>query len=276
MKKLLITFCLIAIVTLSVFGFSACDNNDVDKTIKIGASVTPHAEILEVVKEILAEDGWNLVIVEFTEYILPNKALHSGEIDANFFQHVPFMNDFNENNNADLVSAMAVHYEPFGIYAGKTKSLKEINENSTVAIPDDPTNCARALLLLEEQGLVTLDSDELTITRENIVDDKSILKKKNITEIKANLVSSSIKEKDIVILNGNYAQLAGLKVADALAIEYVDGVAARAYANVIAVNKNDLNSEKTVALINAIKTKVVKDFIKENFADGSVVPVFSL
>lgn len=240
-------------------------------TIKVGATPAPHAEILEVVKEVLAKENIELEIVEFTDYIQPNEAVESGDLDANYFQHITYMNDFNAENGTHLASVAEIHYEPFGIYAGKTASLDALADGATVGIPNDPTNGGRALLLLQEQGLITLPEDAgLTPTVLDIVDNPKNLK---IEELEAAQLPRSLDSLDVAVINGNYAIQAGLKVADVLALESSEGTAGTAYVNVLTVKEGNENNENIQALVKALQSDEVKAYINDTYA-GAVVPVF--
>ena len=239
--------------------------------IVVGASPAPHAEILAAAEPVLNEAGYTLKIVEYTDYVQPNLALEAGELDANYFQHGPYLEQFNEEQGTDLVSAGTIHYEPFGIYAGKTASLEELADGATVAVPNDTTNEARALLLLEAQGLLKLkEGAGLDATRNDIEENPRNLE---ILEVEAAQIPLSLQDVDIAVINGNYAIDAGLKVSDALAVEASDSEAAVTYGNVVAVRNGDENSDKTKALVEALKSDTVKEFIDETYA-GAVVPMF--
>ena len=241
------------------------------KKIVIGASPAPHAEILRAAADVLAEKGYELDIKEYVDYIQPNLALESGDLDANYFQHLPYLESFNEENGTKLVSAASIHYEPFGIYAGKTSSLEELPDGATVAVPNDTSNEARALLLLEAQGLIKLkDGAGLTATKNDIVENPKNIK---LYEVEAAQIPRSIEDVDVAVINGNYAIDAGLKVSDALAVEAADGAAAEAYVNVIAVKEGNENNEGIQALIKALKSDEVRSFIEETY-EGAVVPLF--
>ena len=241
------------------------------KTITVGASPAPHAEILAAAKEILKEKGYDLVIKEYTDYVQPNLALESGDLDANYFQHLPYLEQFNKERGTKLVSAAAIHYEPFGIYAGKTATLEELKDGATVAVPNDATNEARALLLLEAQGLIKLkEGAGLNATKNDIVTND---KKLDIKEIEAAQVPRSLKDVDIAVINGNYAIEAGLKVSDALAAEDSKSIAATTYGNVVAVKEGNEKNDAILALIDAITSDQVKQFIDEKY-EGAVVPLF--
>ena len=242
-----------------------------DKTIKVGASPTPHAEILAEAKKILEKEGYTLEIVEYNDYVLPNTALDSGELDANFFQHKPYLDDFNKEKGTNMVSAGATHFEPFGLYAGKTASIADLAEGATIAVPNDATNEARALLLLEAQGLIKIKEDAgLSATKIDIVENPLNL---DIQEIEAAQIARSLPDVDLAAINGNYAIQGGLNVSDALAVESSDSLAATTYANIIAVNEGDENSEKIQALVKALQSDEIRKFIEEKYS-GAVVPTF--
>ncbi len=243
-----------------------------DTTIIVGASPSPHAEILESIKDALADQGWTLKIQEYSDYIQPNAALAGGDLDANYFQHQPYLDNYNEENKTDLVGAAQIHYEPFGIFPGKTASLDELADGAQVGVPNDATNEARALLLLEAQGLITLnDGAGINATKNDIAENPKNLK---IVEIEAAQLPRSIQDLDIAVVNGNYAIEAGFSVEnDALAVEDAESLGAKTYGNVIAVRNGEENSAKTQALIAALKSDAVKTFINDKYA-GAVVPLF--
>ncbi|MEG1984476.1 MAG: MetQ/NlpA family ABC transporter substrate-binding protein, partial [Oscillospiraceae bacterium] len=240
--------------------------------LKIGASPTPHAEILKFVKETLAEQGVNLEVIEFTDYVQPNIAVENGDIDANYFQHKPYLDDFNTENKTHLVSIAAIHYEPFGIYAGKTKSLDELADGAKIAVPNDVTNEARALLLLESQGIIKLKADiGLKATKLDIVENP---KNVEIIEIEAAQIARSLPDVDFAAINVNYAQLAGLSVAkDALIVEDKNSTAADTYANIIVVKEGNENNEAVKKLCDALKSEEVRKYIETTF-NGEVIPKF--
>ena len=245
-------------------------SGDLEK-ITVGATPAPHAEILDAAKDILKEEGYELVVKEYTDYVQPNLALDSGDLDANYFQHKPYLDQFNEENKTDLVSAGAIHYEPFGIYAGKTKSLDDLADGAEVLVPNDVSNEARALLLLADNGLITLkDGVELNATKNDIVKNEKNLK---ITEVEAAQIPRSLQDADIAVINGNYAIEAGLKVSDALAAEDADSIAATTYSNIVAVRSGDEESDKTKALVKALTSDTVKKFMEDKY-EGAVVPSF--
>lgn len=240
------------------------------QTILVGASPAPHAEILKAAQEMMKEKGYDLQIKEFTDYVQPNNALQSGDLDANYFQHLPYLEQFNEQYGTKLVNAGKVHYEPFGIYAGKTASLDELADGAKVAVPNDVTNEARALLLLEAQGLIKLkEGAGLNATRNDIEENTKNLE---IIEIEAAQIPRSISDVDIAVINGNYAIEAGMKVSDALAIEASDSVAATTYGNVVAVREGDENSDAVKALMEVLGSDEIKKFMEDTY-EGAVVPL---
>ena len=269
MKRRLIVRALALCLLLSL---AACGGDTADsKVITVGATPAPHAEILEVAKEVLAEEGYTLEITEFDDYQMPNDSVEEGELDANYFQHITYMNQYNEDNGYHLVSVGSIHYEPFGLYAGKTASIEELADGAQIAIPNDATNGGRALLLLEQEGLITLkEGAGITATVNDIVDNPKNL---DIVELEARLLPDSLKDVDLAVINGNYAIDAGLKISDALAIESAEGEAATAYANVLAVKEGNENDEGIQALLAALESDEVKTFIEETY-DGAVVPLF--
>lgn len=241
------------------------------KEIKVGASPAPHAEILEAAAPALEKLGYKLSIVEYTDYVQPNIALDTSDLDANYFQHLPYLEQFNAERGTKLVSAGAIHYEPFGIYAGKTAALDEIADKATVAVPNDATNEARALLLLEAQGLIKLNEGVgLNATKNDIAENPKNLE---ILEVEAAQIPRSLKDVDIAVINGNYAIDAGLKVSDALAVEASDSEAATTYGNIVAVQEGKENDEIAKALIEALTSDDVKAFIESTY-EGAVVPLF--
>ena len=239
-------------------------------TIKIAASPTPHAEILEAAKSILADEGWDLEVTEFEDYVQPNLVVESGDFDANYFQHVPYLESFNEEKGTHLVDAGDIHYEPFGIYPGTKKNLDELEDGDTIAVPNDTTNEARALLLLQDNGVLTLkEGAGLTATVNDI---ESTTKDIKIQELEAAQVPRVLNEVAFAVINGNYAVEAGLSVADdAIAYEASDSEAAKTYVNIIAVKEGNENNEGIVALVDALKSDEIKDFINETY-NGAVIP----
>lgn len=274
MKKL-VSLLLTGALGLGLLAGCGGGNTDKDKlegtTIKVGATPAPHAEILEVVKDILAEQGVTLQIVEFNDYIQPNTAVEDGSLDANYFQHITYMNEFNTSDGTHLVSAAEIHYEPFGLYAGKTTSLDALADGAQVAVPNDTTNEARALLLLEQEGLITLkEGAGITATKADIAENPKNL---DIVELEASQLPVRLADVDLAVINGNYAIDAGLKVSDALAVESADGTAATAYVNVLTVKEGREDDPAIKALIAALQSDTVREFINSTY-DGAVVPVF--
>lgn len=251
---------------------TGCQGKNSDDTkIVIGACVTPHGEILEQVKDKLKEEGYTLEIVEYNDYVLPNKALDEGELDANYFQHQPYLDNFNKENGTEIVPVAEIHFEPLGIYGGKTASLDALQNGATVAVPNDATNEARALLLLEANELITLKKDAgVNATILDIQDNPLNL---NIQEIAAEQIVRSLPDVDIACINGNYAIEGGLNTADALNIEAADSLAADTYANIVAVNKGHEDDPKIQALVKALQSDEVRKYIEDTYK-GAVVPVF--
>ena len=241
-------------------------------TLKVAASPTPHAEILAQVVDVLAEQGIDLQITEYGDYVIPNTAVEEGDEDANFFQHTPYLDQFNEENGTHLVSVAKIHYEPMGIYAGKTASLEELPDGAVIAVPNDVTNEARALLLLEAQGLIEVDDEAgLNATPNDITSNPKNLQFK---ELEAAMLPQTIEEVDLSIINSNYALQGGLSPAeDALASESSDSVAADTYANIIVVKEGSENNEAILALVEALQSDAVREYINNTYS-GSVVPMF--
>ena len=239
-------------------------------TITVAASPTPHAEILAEAAKILAEEGWKLDIIEFEDYVQPNLVVDSGEVDANYFQHVPYLDNFNEENGTSLVFVGGIHYEPFGIYPGTKASLDALEEGDTIAVPNDTTNEARALLLLQANGLLKLkEGAGLTAT---VLDIEENPLKLNIQELEAAQVSRVKDEVALVVLNGNYALEAGFSVAkDAIAYETSDSEAAQTYVNIIAVKEGNENNPGIQALVEVLKSDAIKEYINNTY-DGAVIP----
>ena len=235
----------------------------------VGASPTPHAEILAEAAKLLQPRGYQLKIVEYSDYVQPNVALESGDLDANYFQHKPYLDDFNAQKGTRLASLGPVHYEPFGIYAGRSKDLKNLKEGAIVAVPNDATNEGRALLLLQDQGLVKLRPDSgLTATSRDIVENPRKLK---IEEIEAAQLVRALPDVDIAVINGNYAILGGLKVAEALAVEAADSMAATTYANVLAVREKDTKRPELQALYEVPVSPEIARAMRARYA-GAVLP----
>ena len=239
-------------------------------TITVAASPTPHAEILEEAKAILAEQGWDLEVTEFEDYVQPNLVVESGEFDANYFQHIPYLDSFNEENGTHLVNAGGIHYEPFGIYPGTKNDLSTLESGDVIAVPNDTTNEARALLLLQDNGILTLkDGVGLVATVRDIVDNPYDIE---IQELEAAQVPRVKDEVAFAVMNGNYAMEAGFSVSkDAVAYELSDSEAAQTYVNVIAVLEGNENNEGIRALVEVLKSDAIADYINNTY-DGGVIP----
>ena len=299
MKKKLISGLLAIAFTLSLAGCSAATSSaagsqaasgesaaftgdgfdpDIDyaalagTTVRVGASPAPHAEILQVAKEILAQADITLDIVEFTDYIQPNTATESGDIDANYFQHQDYLNTFNAENGTHLVSVAQIHYEPLGIYPGKTASFEELADGAQILVPNDTSNEARALQLLAAQGLIELAPDAgLTATKQDITANPKNLE---IVEMEAAQLPRSLASADMAVINGNYATQAGFSSAnDALATESADSDAAQLYPNVLVVEEGRETDPAILAVAAALQSDAVRDFINETYG-GAVVPLF--
>lgn len=240
-----------------------------DKKITVAASATPHAEILEEAKTLLKDKGYELEVKVFDDYVQPNNVVESGEFDANYFQHVPYLEQFNEEKGTHLVVAGKIHYEPFGIYPGTKKDLKDIAKGDKIAVPNDTTNEARALLLLQDNGIIKLkDGAGIKATVNDIEENPNNIE---IVELEAAQVPRVVNEVAYVVLNGNYALEANYTVKkDALAYEKSDSEAAKTYVNVIAVKEGNENSEKIKALVDVLKSGSIKKFIDEKY-DGAVI-----
>lgn len=243
---------------------------DEDKTISVAASATPHAEILEQAKPLLEEKGYELEVKIFDDYIIPNEVVESGDFDANYFQHIPYLESFNEEKGTHLVDAGDIHYEPFGIYPGKKGSLDDIEEGDTIAVPNDTTNEARALLLLQDNGIIKLkDGVGLEATKNDIEENPHNVE---IVELEAAQIPRVVQDMSYVVLNGNYALQADYSVAkDSLAYEKSDSEAAKTYVNLIAVKEGNEDSEAIKALVEVLKSDEIKEYINETY-DGSVIP----
>ncbi len=255
-------------LALNVLGVTAFAEEDT--TITVAASATPHAEILEQAVPLMAEKGYDLEITVFDDYIMPNEVVESGEFDANYFQHIPYLNSFNEERGTHLVNAGGIHYEPFGIYPGTKDSLDDIAEGDTIAVPNDTTNEARALLLLQDNGIITLkDGVGLEATVNDITENPYNVE---IVELAAEQVARVAEETAFIVLNGNYALQAGYSVAnDAIAYETSDSEAAQTYVNVIAVKEGNENLDSIKTLVEVLKSDEIKDFINTTY-DGAVIP----
>ena len=249
---------------------TSTSNSDSNTVIKVGANITPHAEILEEAKPILAKKGITLEIVKLEDSITPNTGVIEGSLDANYFQHVPYLDQFNKENDSDLVSIGAIHYEPFGIYAGRVTKLSALPDGAVVAVPNNVTNEARALLLLAQEGIITLNDDAgVNATVEDITDNPKNIQFK---ELAPEQLVSALPDVDIAVINGNYAIEGGLKVSEALAVEANDGLAAKTYANIIATSPDKKNDKALKTLVEVLQSSEIKSFIEEKY-DGAVVPL---
>jgi len=265
---------LVAALSALTFALVGCGREEAaaNTTLRIGATPTPHAEILEQVKPLLEEKGVTLEITVFTDFVQPNLALDGGDLDANFFQHVPYMNSFNTERGTNIVAVDQVHYEPMGLYPGRSDSLEDIQDGAIIAIPNDVTNGARALLLLESAGLITLDPNAgVAATVRDITENEKNL---DIVEMEAALIPRALPDVDFAVLNGNFALQADLSVAnDALVYEDPNSLAAETYANVIAVNAGNEQNEAILKLIEVIHSVEIRDFIFNQY-QGAVLPMF--
>ena len=288
MKKLLS----IALALVLVFALAACSGGEAatptpagaDATptpegtdtemvvLKVAASPTPHAEILAQVKDMLAEQGIDLQVTEYGDYVIPNTAVEDGLEDVNYFQHQPYLDEFNANNGTHLVSVAAIHYEPFGIYPGKCSSLEELPDGATVGVPSDVTNEARALQLIEAQGLIKLrEGAGLEATPNDIVENPKNLK---FLELEAAMLPRTTSEVDIAAINGNYALQAGFSsAADALALEDPDSEAAQTFANVVVVREGNEDNPAVQALVEALQSETIREYINNTY-EGNVLPIF--
>lgn len=261
----------ILLVLVFAFALASCGGKSSETTVlKVGASPTPHAEILNFVKDDLAKQGIDLQVIEFDDYVLPNTGTEDGSLDANYFQHTPYLEDFNATRGTHLVSVAVIHYEPLGLYKGKSSTL-DVPDGAVIGVPNDTSNEARALLLLEANGLITLEPNAgLNATVLDIKDNPKNLK---IEEIEAAQITAHLADLDLAVVNGNYAVQAGLKAADALAIEGKDSEAANLYGNILVVKEGNENNPAVLALADALRTDKVRKFIEDNY-DGIVVPKF--
>jgi D-methionine transport system substrate-binding protein len=265
-------------LTLSLAGCGSSSQTNTGSTvnasgntvIKVGANITPHSEILEQAVPLLAAKGITLEIVKIEDSVTPNTGVIEGSLDANYFQHVPYLDQFNAENGSDLVSIGAIHYEPFGIYAGKTKDLADLPDGAVVAVPNNVTNEARALLLLAQEGFLTLKEDAgITATVEDIVENPKNIQFK---ELAPEQLVAALPDVDVAVINGNYAIEGGLHVSQALAVEANDGLAAVTYGNIIATTPDKAQNEALLALVEVLQGEEIKKFINDTY-DGAVVPL---
>ncbi len=250
---------------------TTASSDSTDNVITVGASPSPHAEILDAIKDELANEGYELKVVEYNDYVQPNVALSDGDLDANYFQHLPYLENYNEENGTDLVSAAAIHFEPMGLYAGKSSDINNVPDGAKIAVPSDATNEARALLLLQDQGVIKLkDGVGLEATANDIEENPHNIE---LVEVEAAAVARTLEDADFGVINGNYALSAGLDTSATLASEDADSVAAQTYANIVAVRNGDEETDKTKALVKALTSETARKFIEEQY-QGSVIPVF--
>ena len=251
---------------------SQADDKATENTVlKVGANITPHSEILEVAKPILADKGITLEIVRLEDSVTPNTGVIEGSLDANYFQHVPYLDQFNKENGSDLVSVGAVHYEPFGIYAGRVKDLKDLKDGAVIAVPNNVTNEARALLLLAQEGIIKLKDDAgINATVEDITENPLNIQFK---ELAPEQLVAALPDVDAAVINGNYAIEGGLHVSQALAVEANDGLAAQTYGNIIATSPAKANDPAVKALVEVLQGPEVAKYIQDTY-DGAVVPLF--
>ena len=268
MKKIISLF---LVFTFAFLCLASCSSGNDDKIVKVGASPTPHAEILKLIVDDMKAKGYTLEIVEYSDYVLPNTAVEDGDIDANYFQHQPYLDDFNTKNNTHIVSVAKVHYEPYCIYASKTATLDALADGAVVMVPNDSTNEARALNLLQQVGLIKLKNGAgIDAMKGDIVENPKNLE---IKEVEAAAILSLMPDCDIAIINGNYALQGDLKVSDALAVEDTNSIGATTYANILCVKEGHENDAKIKALIECLLSDKVRDYINKTYG-GAVVPVF--
>lgn len=274
-KRSILSIVLAGVVT---FGLVGCGNTSStvsasskdDKVIRIGVTPKPHEEIVNVAKPLLEKEGYKVEITEFNDYVQPNTAVQEGELDANYFQHLPYLKEQNASQGYNLVSVAAIHLEPMGLYSHKIKSLGELKDGATIAIPNDATNEARALRLLETNGLIKVAAGDL-VTPKDITENPKNLK---FTELEAAAIPRAVDDVDAAVINGNYALEANFNPSkDAIIIEDKDSDAAKPYANIIAVKAGNENEQKIKDLVKAMTSPEVKDFINKEYK-GSVIPVF--
>lgn len=273
MKKLT-KILVLALAFAVAFGFTGCKKADKTASskpgvLKVGATPEPHADLLNLIKDDLKAEGITLEVIEFNDYVIPNEAVESGEIDANYFQHIPYLESFNKEKGFHLVNAAGIHVEPFALYSKKLKSVSEITDGTTIAIPNDPTNEGRALLLLEAAGVIKLNANAGTTATP--LDIASYNKKVSFKEVEAASLPRVLDDVDAAVINGNYAIPAGLSA-------YKDGLfiedSSSPYVNVVAVKAGNENKAEIQALVKALKSEKVKKYIQEKYPNGEVVTVF--
>ena len=270
MKKLIA----IVLSLILVLSFAACGKKADGKTVKVGASITPHAEILREAAKLLEKEGITLDIVEYTDYVQPNTAVEDGSLDANYFQHTPYLNTFNAENKTHLVSVGSIHYEPFGIYAGKVKALADLPDGARIGVPNDGSNETRALLLLQQEGIIKLKDGIDASSNATKLDVVENPKNIDIVEMEAAQISKALSDLDFGVINGNYALQAGLNAGtDALAVEDASGSGAQTYANILCVKEGREKDEAILALFKALTSPEVKEYINNTY-QGAVVPIF--
>ncbi len=261
---------LAAALVFSLCLLTGCGSKDDETTIKVAASPSPHAEVLNQVSDALAEDGWTLEVIEFEDYVKPNQALTDGDVDANYFQHVPYLDQYNEENETDLVSAFQVHYEAMGIYKGTKEAIKDLKSGDKIGVPNDVTNEARALQLLEANGVIELkDGTGLNATKADIVSNPYDVE---IVELDAAIIPNSLPDLALAVVNANYAIGADI-IDSAITFEASDSAAAQTYANIVACRKGEENSEKIEALKKAVQSETVQKYLKETYG-GVIQTVF--
>ena len=264
----------ILLTLVLILSFAACKKKAEAKTIKVGASITPHAEILREAAKLLEKQGITLEVVEYTDYVQPNTAVEDGSLDANYFQHTPYLNTFNAENKTHIVSVGAVHYEPFGIYAGKVKALADLPDGAKIGVPNDGSNETRALLLLQQEGIIKLKDGIDASSNATKLDVVENPKNIDIVEMEAAQISKALADLDFGVINGNYALQAGLNAGkDALAVENASGSGAQTYANVLCVKEGNEKKETVQALLKALTSEEIRTFINNTYS-GAVVPIF--
>lgn len=254
----------------------ACSSNNGGQaqaqTLTVAASPSPHAKILnDFATPRLKDQNIDLQVKEYTDYIIPNQVTSSGEVDANYFQHINYLNNYNQENGTDLVGVAAIHYEPFGIYAGQSSDLNNIQDGAQIAVPNDPTNEGRALLLLQQENLIQLqDSNNLNATPNDIASNPHNIR---FSEVEAAAVPRQLQDVDFAVINGNYAIEAGMHVSDALAVEAADGTAVQQYANYIVTTPDKQDDDRIKALVSVLTSDDFRQYLKDTY-DQDVLPAF--